>query len=41
MYDSKAPYIARGTIAQGWSVSEIFKIILEEKKVNKDEDTRD
>jgi len=27
MYDSKAPYIARGTTAQAWSVAEILRII--------------
>ena len=41
IYDSKAPYKPRGTIAQGWSVSEIFRIVLEEKKVNNNEDSRD
>ena len=40
IYDSKAPYVPRGTISQAWSVSEIFKIILEEKKVNESENTR-
>ena len=28
IYDSKTPYLPKGTIAQGWSVSEIFRIIL-------------
>ena len=27
IYDSKAPYLPKGTIAQAWSVSEIFRII--------------
>ena len=39
IYDSKAPYTPRGTVAQAWSVSEIFRIIQEEKKVNKNENT--
>ena len=33
LYDSKTPYKARGTCAQGWSVSEVFRIILEYKKI--------
>lgn len=28
IYDSKTPYLPKGTIAQGWSVSEVFRIIL-------------
>ena len=28
IYDSKKPQLPRGTIAQGWSVAEIFRIIL-------------
>jgi len=28
LYDSKAPYLPKGTIAQAWSVAEIFRIIL-------------
>lgn len=28
IYDSKAPYLPKGTIAQGWSISEVFRIIL-------------
>ena len=28
IYDSKTPYSPKGTIAQGWSVSEVFRIIL-------------
>ena len=28
IYDSKTPYLPKGTIAQGWSISEIFRIIL-------------
>ena len=40
IYDSVPPYKARGTIAQAWSVSEVLKIILEEKKVNGNENSR-
>ena len=40
IYDSAYPYKPNGTIAQAWSVSEIFRIILEEKKVNNNENTR-
>lgn len=29
LYDSKKPYLAKGAFAQAWSVSEIFKIILQ------------
>ncbi len=29
LYDSKAPYLPKGTMAQGWSVAEVFRIILE------------
>ena len=29
LYDSKMPYKAGGTCAQGWSVSEVLRIILE------------
>mgnify|MGYP002624780381 CR=1 FL=1 len=39
IYDSKSPFKPRGTISQGWSVSEILRIILEEKKVNNNENT--
>ena len=28
LYDSKAPHLPKGAIAQGWSVSEIFRIIV-------------
>ena len=28
LYDSKEPYLPKGAIAQGWSVGEIFRIIL-------------
>ena len=28
LYDSKAPYDAKGAFAQCWSVSEVFRIIL-------------
>lgn len=31
MYDSRPPQIVRGTIAQAWSVSEIFRIIIRGK----------
>ena len=27
LYDSKSPYLPKGTIAQAWSVSEVFRII--------------
>ncbi len=27
MYDSKAPYLPKGAVAQGWSVAEVFRII--------------
>lgn len=30
IYDSKAPYLPKGTMAQGWSVAEIFRIIKED-----------
>lgn len=29
LYDSKAPYLPKGALAQGWSVAEVFRIILE------------
>lgn len=29
LYDSKAPFLPKGTMAQGWSVAEVFRIILE------------
>ena len=29
LYDSKKPYLAKGAFAQAWSVSEVFKIILQ------------
>lgn len=41
IYDSRQPYTPRGTVAQAWSISEIFRIILEEKKENDNENTRD
>lgn len=41
IYDSRTPQKPKGTVAQAWSVSEIFRIILEEKKVNNNENTRD
>ena len=28
IYDSKTPYLPKGTIAQGWSISEVFRIVL-------------
>lgn len=28
LYDSTKPYLPKGTIAQCWSVAEIFRIIL-------------
>lgn len=30
LYDSKTPYLPKGALAQGWSVAEIFRILLEE-----------
>ena len=29
IYDSKMPYLPKGAIAQGWSVAEIFRIIID------------
>jgi len=29
LYDSKAPFLPKGTLAQAWSVAEVFRIILE------------
>ena len=29
LYDSKAPYLPKGALAQAWSVAEVFRIILE------------
>ncbi len=29
LYDSKKPYLAKGAFAQAWSVSEVFKIIMQ------------
>lgn len=29
LYDSKAPFLPKGAMAQGWSVAEVFRIILE------------
>ena len=29
LYDSKAPFLPKGATAQGWSVAEVFRIILE------------
>ncbi len=31
MYDSMPPQLAKGTIAQAWSVAEIFRIIIKGK----------
>lgn len=31
LYDSKTPFTPKGAMAQGWSVSEVFRIILEDK----------
>ena len=28
LYDSNEPYLPKGTIAQAWSVAEVFRIIL-------------
>ncbi len=28
LYDSKTPFLPKGTLAQGWSVAEVFRIIL-------------
>ncbi len=28
LYDSKAPYLPKGALAQGWSVAEVFRILL-------------
>lgn len=41
IYDSKAPFKPKGTISQAWSISEILRIILEEKKVSGNENTGD
>ena len=29
LYDSKTPYLPKGALAQGWSVAEVFRILLE------------
>lgn len=29
LYDSKAPFLPKGALAQGWSVAEVFRIILQ------------
>ena len=31
LYDNDAPYLAKGALAQAWSVAEVFRIILEDK----------
>ena len=31
LYDSKIPFLPKGTMAQAWSVAEVFRIILENK----------
>lgn len=33
IYDSKTPFLPKGTIAQGWSVAEILRIIINKKEV--------
>ena len=33
LYDSKAPYLPKGTVAQAWSVAEILRIIINKKEV--------
>ena len=33
IYDSKAPYLPKGTMAQAWSVAEIFRIIVDYWKI--------
>ncbi len=35
LYDGKAPYKPHGTFAQGWSVSEVLRIVLEYKGLKK------
>ena len=32
LYDSKTPFLPKGTQAQGWSVAEVFRILLKQKK---------
>ena len=34
LYDSKAPFLPKGTMAQAWSVAEVFRIILENETKN-------
>ena len=41
IYDSVSPYKPKGTVSQAWSVSEILRILQEEKKVNNDENIGD
>lgn len=33
LYDSKSPFLPKGALAQGWSVAEIFRIILQKQGV--------
>ena len=33
IYDSKMPYLPKGAIAQGWSVSEVFRIIYDKDSI--------
>ena len=33
LYDSTKPYLAKGSIAQAWSVAEVFRIILKHKNM--------
>lgn len=35
IYDSKIPYLPKGSIAQAWSISEVFKILLQRKRGRK------
>lgn len=39
IYDSTTPFLPKGTIAQAWSVAEVFRIILNKKEVE-DENSR-
>ena len=34
IYDSNKPYEAKGAVAQGWSVAEIFRIIIKHHQSN-------
>ena len=33
LYDSTKPYLAKGAIAQAWSVAEVFRVILKHKNM--------